>query len=215
VANLSGRVVWASVTDRIGSRNTFHILCFGSVPLFASLPPLMISAVSESSTGLANFALAGFCVNSFLAVSIMGGVFSCLPPYEAELYGSRWVGAIHGKFLPFSTVRGIAGPAILLALRQKEESSAIQSLLAVVDPQLFADTFGAGVESAPLLLQGGSLTLARLAAIVPPGLVPDPAPLLYASSMYTMAGLALVAGVLHTNIRPVAKKHFVDNKVNL
>merc|ERR1712012_913683 len=100
VANLSGRVVWASVTDRIGSRNTFHILCFGSVPLFASLPPLMISAVSESSTGLANFALAGFCVNSFLAVSIMGGVFSCLPPYEAELYGSRWVGAIHGKFLP-------------------------------------------------------------------------------------------------------------------
>ena len=32
---------------------------------------------------------------------------------------------------------------------------------------------------------------------------------------YTMAGLALVAGVLHTNIRPVAEKHFVDNKVNL
>ena len=24
------------------------------------------------------------------AVSIMGGVFSCLPPYEAELYGSRF-----------------------------------------------------------------------------------------------------------------------------
>ena len=32
---------------------------------------------------------------------------------------------------------------------------------------------------------------------------------------YTMAGLALFAGVLHTNIRPVAEKHFVDNKVNL
>ena len=93
----------------------------------------------------------------------MGGVFSCLPPYEAELYGSRsdqsalcgrrfqyiwfhprWVGAIHGKFLPFSTVRGIAGPAILLALRQREESKAIESLLSVVDPQLFAETFGAG-----------------------------------------------------------------------
>ena len=87
VANLSGRVVWAAVTDRIGvfkesskyscykypsfpllgSRNTFHLLCFGSVPLFLSLPPLMSTAVSESSTTLvANFALAGFCVNSFL-----------------------------------------------------------------------------------------------------------------------------------------------------
>ena len=132
----------------------------------------MSTAVSESSSALvANLALAGFCVNSFLvrvkhflsipvqAVSIMGGVFSCLPPYEAELYGSRcdqkmhtleistigrWVGAIHGKFLPFSTVRGIAGPAILLALRQREESKAIESLLAVVDPHLFAETFGAG-----------------------------------------------------------------------
>ena len=56
----------------------------------------------------------------------------------------RWVGAIHGKFLPFSTVRGIAGPAILLALRQREESNAIESLLSVVDPHLFAETFGAG-----------------------------------------------------------------------
>ena len=65
----------------------------------------MSMAVSESSSSaLASLALAGFCVNSFLvrvkpslpiqilpvqAVSIMGGVFSCLPPYEAELYGSR------------------------------------------------------------------------------------------------------------------------------
>ena len=127
----------------------------------------------SSSSALASLALAGFCVNSFLvrvapplpiqilpvqAVSIMGGVFSCLPPYEAELYGSRchqnlyhgdftncrWVGAIHGKFLPFSTVRGIAGPAILLALRQREESKAIENLLSVVDPHLFAETFGAG-----------------------------------------------------------------------
>jgi len=89
VANLSGRVVWAAITDRIGSRNTFHLLCFGSVPLFLSLPPLMSMAVSETNSSLASLALAGFCVNSFLAVSIMGGVFSCLPPYEAELYGSR------------------------------------------------------------------------------------------------------------------------------
>ena len=32
---------------------------------------------------------------------------------------------------------------------------------------------------------------------------------------YTMAGLALVAGLLNTNIRPVAAKHFVGHKVNL
>ena len=39
------------------------------------------------------------------------------------------------------------------------------------------------LESAPLLLQGGSLTLARLTAIVPSSILADPAPLLYSSSM--------------------------------
>jgi len=212
VANLSGRVVWASVTDRLGAQATFHILCFGSVPLFLSLPPLITTCVSDPSSTLAHLCLAGFFLNSFLAVTAMGWVFSCLPPYEAELYGSRWVGAIHGKFLPFSTVRGLAGPAILLALRQREEARAMDQLLHVVDPHLFLQTFGAGVDAAPLLVQGGSLSLSRLAVLVPPTTMADPSPLLYNSSMYTMAGLALMAGLLNARIRPVADKHFVDLK---
>jgi hypothetical protein len=198
--------------------------------------------MAAPASPLAPLHLAGFCAASFLAVTMMGGVFSCLPPYEAELYGSRcclgpaqcdhfgllrrWVGAIHGLFLPFSTVRGLAGPAILLALRQKEEAAGVRDLLTVVDPELFLQTFGAGyrhrkldlcksacrVEAAPVLLQGGSLTLSRLAALVPPEIMADPSPFLYDSSMYTMAGLALVAAGLNAAIRPVAAKHFVTVK---
>merc|ERR1719334_1702809 len=122
VANLSGRVLWAAITDKIGARATFHVICFGSVPLFLSMPPLINCCISDPSSPLAPLYLAGFWTSSFLAVTAMGGVFSCLPPYEAELYGSKWVGAIHGKFLPFSTIRGLAGPAIILSLRQREEA---------------------------------------------------------------------------------------------
>lgn len=68
------------------------------------------------------------------------------------------------------------------------------------------------VEAAPLLVQGGSLSLARLATLVPPHVMADPSPLIYHSSMYTMAGLALLAGLLNTRIRPVADRHFVDLK---
>lgn len=212
VANLSGRVVWAAVTDRIGTRATFHLMCFGSVPLYLSLPPLISACTSDPSSPLAPIYLASFCASSFLAVSIMGGVFSCLPPYEADLYGSKWVGAIHGKFLPFSSVRALAGPALLLHLRGREEQKALEQLLINVDPELFETTFGAGIEAAPLLLEGGGLTLARLAALVPPSVLADPSPLLYNSTMYTLAGLAMLAGVLHAGIRPVHSKHFVQVK---
>merc|ERR1719341_1209885 len=129
VANLSGRLVWASVSDKIGVRATFHLLCLSSVPLYASLPSLITGCVSsDPASSLAPLYLTGFCVSSFLAVTIMGGVFSVLPPYEADLYGSKYVGAIHSKFLPFSTVRGIIGPAIFLHLRSKEESRSMDTM---------------------------------------------------------------------------------------
>ena len=50
VANLSGRVFWAALSDKIGCRNTFHILCISSLPLYLSLPPLISGCVSDPSS---------------------------------------------------------------------------------------------------------------------------------------------------------------------
>ena len=83
----------------------------------------------------------GFCATTFLAITAMGGVFSVLPPYEAELYGPKYLGAIHARFLPFSTVRGIAGPWLILGLRGREERQAAQDLLARADPEAFRRGF--------------------------------------------------------------------------
>ena len=208
VANLSGRVVWASVSDKIGRRATFHLLCLSSVPLYASLPSLITGCVSsDPASSLAPLYLTGFCVSSFLAVTIMGGVFSVLPPYEADLYGSKYVGAIHSKFLPFSTVRGIIGPAIFLHLRSREESRSIDTILRSMDPEKFKSLTGEEISAAQSLIEAKSLTLSKLVTILPPD-IQDPSPFLYDSTMYTMAGLAACSAILHFYVKPVDRKYF-------
>ena len=207
LANLSGRVFWAWVSDNIGTRQTFTLLCLSSIPLYLVIPHLLSSCVSNPSSPASSLYLAGFCLSSFLAVTIMGGVFSVLPPYEADLYGSKYVGAIHGKFLPFSTIRGIVGPMLLLHLRSVEEAKSIQEILENIDPQLFLSTFGADISQAPELIESKAVTLSKLVTILPSHMT-DPSPLLYNSTMYTMAALAACATLLHASVKPVDRKYF-------
>lgn len=47
------------------------------------------------------------------AVSMMGGVFAILPAYEADLFGTKFVGAIHGRMLLFSSAAALAGEMIV------------------------------------------------------------------------------------------------------
>jgi len=209
VANLGGRVAWAALSDAIGCRKTFSLLCLLSLPSFLSLPPLTSLCVSQPHSPLAPYYLLGFCASSFLAVSVMGGVFSVLPPYEAHLYGSKYVGAIHGRFLPFSTIRGIAGPAIVLNLREKEEQEAFQNILSQVDPEMFRDRFGVDISEAQLLFDSQVLGLESLSSLVSAesgsGCVQA---MLYNSGMNTMAGLAVIALACNLAIKPVHQKHF-------
>ena len=55
----------------------------------------------------------------------MGGVFAALPAYEADLYGPKYVGAIHGRFLTFAAAATVLGPTLLLNLRKIAENGAI------------------------------------------------------------------------------------------
>ena len=211
VANLSGRVFWAGISDKIGTRNTFHILCLASIPLYLAIPQLISGCVSDPTSKMASLYLSGFCLSSFLAVTIMGGVFSVLPPYEADLYGSKYLGAIHAKFLPFNTIRGIMGPAILLHLRSVEEAKSIETILRSVDPAVFKSVIGEDISSATVLLENKSLTLSKLVSMLPQDVV-DPSPFLYDSTMYTMAGLAACSALLHYSVKPVHRKSFETEK---
>ena len=44
-----------------------------------------------------------------LAVSMLGGSFAILPAYEADLFGTKNVGPIHGRMLLYASAAALAG----------------------------------------------------------------------------------------------------------
>ena len=124
--NLLGRIGWASLSDKIGSRMTFTIMSLSAIPLYAVTPFLICQAVTNPSSPLAPLYFLAFSATSVACVSIMGGLFSSLPPYETELYGSKYVGPIHGKFLLFGTAATFLGPGLMQYLHRADEARAIQ-----------------------------------------------------------------------------------------
>ena len=188
-------------------RNTFHCYTLGSIPIFGCLPFLINECVTNPTGPLAPYYLGAFCVSSVAAITILGGTFAVLPAYEADLYGPKYVGAIHGRFLLAASLSTVLGPGLLLNLRQAAETKALSDLLARVDPTAFVAKFGTDVNSAQSLIEAKTLTINKLMTIMPPGTV-DPSPFLYNNTMYTMSALVGVAAALHFMVRPVDKKYF-------
>lgn len=124
-----------------------------AVPLFAGTPYLITQCINDPTGPMAPYYLAAFCASTVAALSVMGGTFAVLPAYEADLYGSKYVGAIHGRFLTFGAAATVAGPMLLLNLRKLAEVNAINELLTKVDPQVFLSKFGVAVSEAPSLIE--------------------------------------------------------------
>mmetsp|Transcript_4279 Transcript_4279/g.15782 ORF Transcript_4279/g.15782 Transcript_4279/m.15782 type:complete len:442 (-) Transcript_4279:36-1361(-) len=203
--NLGGRLGWGMFSDRFGRKLTFNMFTLGSIPLYLGVPYLVSSVVESGST----LPLYAFIGSSVMAISFMGGVYATLPAYEADLFGPKYVGPIHGKFLLASTVASVVGPTVLLALRGSAERGAIDALAGQIDASKFQATFGAGVESLEALVAAKSVTISSLMAIAPPGTL-DPTPSIYNSTMYTMAGFMTVAAIAHQFVKPVKRKYYEE-----
>ena len=201
--NLGGRIGWAALSDKIGRRRVFQLFTFGSIPLYLSLPFFVDSVISTGSA----LPLAAFIASTTLAISAMGGTYALLPAYESDLFGSKYVGGIHGRVLLASSASALAGPSALIWMRGQSEKNAIKDLISKVDPTDFQSTFGADPSQYEQLLEARSLTIPRLMDLVPEG-IPDPTPHIYDTTMYTLSGLMAVAAVAHSLVKPVNPKYF-------
>lgn len=56
--------------------------------------------------------------STMMAISMMGGVFAILPAKEADLFGTKFVGAIHGRMLLFSSAAALAGDEMNISMKQ-------------------------------------------------------------------------------------------------
>ncbi len=202
VFNLVGRFGWASVSDYIGRKNTYHVFFGLGVLLYVSIP-FMAQQVSVSPSVTY---LVGFYAVTMLIFTMYGGGFATIPAYIADVFGTRFVGAIHGRLLTAWSTAAVIGSAAITTLRQSSVTSAIEKLAAATPAAAFEQEFGAPKAQLAQLVEAKTVTIAKLMEIAPQGTV-DPTSSLYNSTMYLMAALLMVALVANALMRPVAAKH--------
>jgi MFS family permease len=105
--NIGGRVFWASLSDYIGRKNTYFCFFMLGIVLYALAP---------------TFATMGskllFVLAFGIILSMYGGGFATVPAYLADMFGTQFVGAIHGRLLTAWSTAGIIGPVVVNYLRE-------------------------------------------------------------------------------------------------
>jgi MFS family permease len=100
--NIAGRFFWASLSDKLGRKNTYFTFFILGMALYGSVPTW------AQSTSLALFVLS-VCI----ILSMYGGGFATVPAYLADMFGTKMVGAIHGRLLTAWSMAGIFGPTLV------------------------------------------------------------------------------------------------------
>jgi len=105
--NMAGRFLWASSSDYIGRKVTYAIFFILGIVLYCTVP---------YSGHIGSVALFVFCY--FIIISMYGGGFSTVPAYLADIFGTSFVGGIHGRLLTAWSAAGIAGPVLVNYIRE-------------------------------------------------------------------------------------------------
>ena len=207
IFNMIGRFIWASTSDYIGRRNTYWIFFALGILLYCSIP----YTAQQVSVTPAVVWLVYFYAATMIIFTMYGGGFATIPAYLADIFGTRYVGGIHGRLLTSWSTAGVLGPLAITSLRENAVTRAIDDLVAKIDPAVFAESFGAGLDQLPALVQAKTVTIASLMDIAPAGTV-DPTPNLYNTTMYLMALLLAIALVSNAFMRPVHPRHHMSEE---
>jgi MFS family permease len=105
--NIFGRIIWASSSDKLGRKLTYYTFFALGAVLYASAP------FAAELKSLALF-VGAFCI----IASMYGGGFATIPAYLADVFGTQFVGAIHGRLLTAWSTAGIVGPVIVNYMRE-------------------------------------------------------------------------------------------------
>ncbi|MFT6249683.1 MAG: MFS family permease [Cognaticolwellia sp.] len=206
VFNMCGRFFWASISDFIGRKNTYHFFFVLGTLLYLSIP----YAASQVSADPSVLWLVMFYGATMIIFTMYGGGFATIPAYLADIFGTLHVGGIHGRLLTAWATAGVLGPFAITYLRNMSVNDAINDLVTKIDPAVFQAKFGSGISQLNELVAAKTITVSNLMELVPAGTI-DPTPSLYNSTMYVMAALLVVAFFANLTIRPVHDKHHVDN----
>ena len=202
IFNMAGRFIWASASDYIGRKNTYYCFFILGIILYSSIP---ISAQTLDIAPVIVWLIL-FYGATLIIFTMYGGGFATIPAYLADMFGTRYVGGIHGRLLTAWSTAGVLGPVIITSIRGSSINNAINDLSSKVNPQTFSEKFGTGIENLNELVKAKTVTIQNLLEILPPG-TPDPTSQVYNKTMIVMACLLGVALIANFLVKPVDSKH--------
>jgi Major Facilitator Superfamily len=105
--NMGGRFFWASMSDYLGRKNTYFVFFALGTLLYATVP-------YTGSIGSVTLFVTAYAI----IFSMYGGGFATVPAYLRDMFGTRYVGAIHGMLLTAWSMAGIFGPVLVNYIRE-------------------------------------------------------------------------------------------------
>jgi MFS family permease len=112
--NIGGRFFWASLSDYIGRKNTYYTFFILGIVLYLLMP-------WSASIGSKAIFVGSVCI----ILSMYGGGFSTVPAYLADMFGTQFVGAIHGRLLTAWSTAGIIGPVVVNYIREAQLAAGV------------------------------------------------------------------------------------------
>ncbi len=112
--NIGGRFFWASLSDKLGRKATYSIFFLLGIAMYALAP-------WAAHAGSMVLFITFFCV----ILSMYGGGFATVPAYLADLFGTQFVGAIHGRLLTAWSTAGVIGPVLVGYMRETAISAGV------------------------------------------------------------------------------------------
>jgi MFS family permease len=105
--NMGGRFLWASLSDKIGRKATYGCFFTLGTALYALVP-------LAGKVGSVPLFVAAFCA----ILTMYGGGFSTIPAYLADVFGTKYVSAVHGRLLTAWSAAGVLGPMLVNYIRE-------------------------------------------------------------------------------------------------
>jgi MFS family permease len=114
LANIMGRLFWASLSDTLGRKRTYMIFFAAGAVLYALVP--LAGKLGNPAVFVGIF---------FVILTMYGGGFATIPAYLADIFGTQFVGAIHGRLLTAWSTAGILGPILVNYIREFQISRGV------------------------------------------------------------------------------------------
>src|ERR1700733_2962503 len=105
--NMLGRFFWASTSDYIGRKNTYFVFMVLGFAMYCTVP---YTGSVGSGAGMVFFFL--------VFISMYGGGFATVKANLRDMFGTRYVDAIHGLLITAWSMAGIFGPVLVNYIRQ-------------------------------------------------------------------------------------------------